>query len=84
MQSMKTISGTDLLERRIDPYWRKARIAARLVLKKEAGLPWSARDRRIAVLLADDPGVTDRLIDQAVSSLTARRKYGPGIMGGFR
>ncbi len=67
----------------VDPWWRKARIAARLLTKREAGLAWSARDRRLARQLAGDPGVTNRLIDQAVQSLNARRKYGPGILGWF-
>lgn len=71
------------LDRRIDPWWRKARIAARLLLKKEAHQKWSARDKRLAGKLANDPGVTNRLIDQAVASITARRKYGPGIQGWF-
>jgi len=63
--------------------WRKARIAARLLLKREAGQPWSARDRRLAARLSDDRGVTNRLLDQAYHSHLARRKYGPGIMGWF-
>ena len=67
----------------MDPYWRKARIGARLVLKKRAGQRWSDRDRRLAACLADDEGVTNRLIEQAVRSLQARRKYGPGILGWF-
>ncbi len=71
-------------ERLIDPWWRKARIAARLLEKKEAGQPWTARDRRLAARLANDPGVTNRLLDQAWRSLRARKKYGPGIMGWFR
>lgn len=70
-------------ERLMDPWWRKARIAARLIQKKEAGRPWSARDRRLAEALADDPGVTNRLLDQAWSSLQARRLYGTGILGWF-
>lgn len=85
MVEVKTINGNDVrLDRRIDPYWRKARIAARLFLKKEERKPWSARDRRLALLLVDDPGVTNRLIGQAVSSIKARRINGPGIMGWFR
>jgi len=68
---------------RMDPYWRKARIAARLLLKKKAGTNWSARDRRLAQRLVDDPGVTNRLLHQAVRSLQARRKYGPGVLGWF-
>jgi hypothetical protein len=67
----------------MDPYWRKARIGARLVLKKRAGQKWSERDRRLASRLVDDRGVTNRLLDQAVKSLQARRKYGPGILGWF-
>jgi len=80
---MKTLDFSYTLNRRIDPFWRKARIAARLLLKKEAGQRWSPRDHRLASRLADDPGVTNRLVDQAVHSITARRKYGPGIMGWF-
>jgi hypothetical protein len=34
--------------RLLDPYWRKARIAARQLLKREAGQPWSSRDQRLA------------------------------------
>jgi hypothetical protein len=59
------------LGRRIDPWWRKARIAARLLLKKEQQLPWTRRDQRLAAVLADDPGVTNRLIDQAVKYFKA-------------
>lgn len=55
----------------IDPYWRKARIAARILLRRERG-PLSARDRRLAGRLAEDPGVTNRLVDQAVSFTRAR------------
>ena len=58
--------------RLLDPWWRKARIAARLIHTHEAG-------RRLAA----DPGVTNRLIDQAWWSIRARRLYGPGIMGWF-
>lgn len=82
-ERMNTLDFSHTLNRRIDPWWRKARIAARLLLKKEAGQPWSPRDRRLATRLADDPGVTNRLVDQAVHSITARRKYGPGILGWF-
>jgi hypothetical protein len=70
---MQTPNGNRERVRRIDPWWRKARIAARLLLKKEAHLPWSARDRALAARLAADPGVTNRLIDQAVSFNTARK-----------
>ena len=52
--------------------WRKSRLAARLLLKKERR-PWNDRDRALATKLAHDPGVTNRLIDQAVNYLTAPR-----------
>ena len=72
------------LNRLMDPYWRKARIAARLLIKREAGQPWSARDRRLASQLSDDRGVTNRLLDQAYISHQARRKNGASILGWFR
>jgi len=59
---------------KLDPYWRKARIAARLVLKQERGLPLTRRDRELAARFANDSGVTNRLIDQAVSYLKAPSK----------
>jgi len=67
----------------MDPYWRRARIAARIFLRKERGA-LTARDRRLAVRFAQDPGVTNRLVDQAIASITARKNYGPGLMGWFR
>lgn len=70
-------------EPRIDPWWRKARIAARLIHKSEAGQPWNARDQRLARLLAGDSGVTNRLIDQAWWSIRARRRNGHGLMERF-
>jgi hypothetical protein len=57
----------------MDRSWRKARIAARILLRP-ATKPASARDRAWAKRLADDPAVTNRLLDQAVSSLRASRK----------
>ena len=72
------------LNRLMDPYWRKARIGARLLLKRQSGQSWSSRDRRLAARLAEDSGVTNRLLDQAVHSLQARKKYGPSILGWFR
>jgi hypothetical protein len=56
----------------MDRSWRKARIAARILLRP-ATKPASARDRAWAKRLADDPAVTNRLLDQAVSSLRASR-----------
>ncbi len=80
---MKPLDFSKEVGRLMDPYWRKSRIVARLLHKREEGKPWSSRDRRLAEQLAADPGVTNRLLDQAVSSLNARRKYGPGILGWF-
>ena len=64
---MKPLDFSNELNRLMDPYWRKARIAARLLIKREDGKPWSARDRRLAGRLSRDPGVTNRLLDQAYS-----------------
>ena len=83
MTKMKTPDFSHELNRLMDPYWRKARIAARLLIKRELGKPWSPRDRRLAEQLAEDKGVTNRLLDQAVSSRNARKKYGHGILGWF-
>ena len=55
-----------------DPSWIKARIAARILLRQRVGRV-SARDVRLARQLAHDPGVTDRLIDQALACLCAER-----------
>jgi pimeloyl-CoA synthetase len=60
--------------------WRKARIAARLLLKREGERAWTRRDRELARRLAEDEGVTNRLIDQAVKSLKARRQNGYSIL----
>jgi hypothetical protein len=81
---MKPLDFSHELNRLMDPYWRKARIAARLLLKREAGQPWSARDRRLAARFASDSGVTNRLLDQAYHSHQARRKNGASILGWFR
>jgi len=61
---------------RRDPCWVKSRIAARILLRREAGRV-SHRDRRLARRLAHDPGVTDRLIDQALACLCAEKGLRP-------
>lgn len=61
---------------RLDPDWRKSRIAARIILRKRAGHLYS-RDIRLAKKFHDDPGVTDRLIDQALASFSAPRRNRP-------
>ncbi|MBI2925702.1 MAG: hypothetical protein HYY24_08365 [Verrucomicrobia bacterium] len=60
------------LEPRPDRFWKKSRIAARILLKKECR-PLNARDRRLARRLGEDPGVTNRLIDQGIHWLKARK-----------
>jgi hypothetical protein len=54
-----------------DRPWRKSRLAARILFRKEAGR-MTARDRRIARVLAADPEVTNRLIQQGVYSVRYR------------
>jgi hypothetical protein len=58
-----------------NPYWRGARIAARILRKQDAGKRLSPRDRRIARELFEDEGIENRLIDQAVACLKAPRKF---------
>lgn len=55
----------------LDPSWHKARVAARIWLKAKQGKPLSPRDKRLARILAADKGVTNRLIEQAVTYWTA-------------
>jgi hypothetical protein len=57
----------------MDRSWRKARIAARILLRSRHGTVRS-RDRILARRLAADPAVTNRLLDQAVSSLRAAKR----------
>ena len=56
---------------RLDRCWRKARIAARILLREEQGR-LTARDVRIGRRLAHDSGVTSRLIDQALYAFSGR------------
>jgi len=58
-----------------DPYWRGARIAARILRRRESGKLLSPRDRRVARELFEDEGVSNRLIDQAVACLKATVKF---------
>ncbi len=55
-----------------DSYWRKAKIAARILLKSQTR-PLNARDRRLARQFAAEPGVSNRLLDQAVASLQGEK-----------
>jgi len=77
---MKPLDFSNELNRLMDPYWRKARIAARLLIKREDGKPWSARDRRLASRFVADSSVTNRLLDQAYVSHRARKRNGRSIL----
>ena len=57
---------------RMDPGWRKSRIAARILLRQRAG-SLRPRDYRLAKMLARDPDVENRLIDQALASVGAEK-----------
>ena len=59
---------------RRDPCWVKSRIAARILLRRQTGR-LQARDFRLARRLAEDPGVTDRLIGQALACLCAEKGF---------
>ena len=67
------------MEPKTNRCWRKARIAARLLLKRERE-SWTPRDRALAEQLYRDPGVTNRLIDQAYHSISARRRNGYSLL----
>ena len=48
-----------------DRAWRKSRMAARLLLRKEKG-PLRSRDQALARQLSHDPEVSNRLIQQGL------------------
>ena len=55
-----------------DACWVKSRIAARILLRGYRS-ELRPRDRRLAHVLSGDPGVTERLIDQALASICAEK-----------
>ena len=59
-------------EPRYDTCWRKSRIAARILLGEEAGT-LTVRDVALGKRLAEDPGVTPRLIQQAIYGFKGRK-----------
>lgn len=59
-------------EPRYDTCWRKSRIAARILLREEAG-KLTRRDVKLGRRLADDKGVTPRLIQQAIYGFKGRK-----------
>jgi hypothetical protein len=63
------------IETKADGAWRKSRLAARLLLRKEAGR-LRPREQALARRLGGDPEVTNRLIQQALYFLgIGPRKY---------
>ena len=52
-------------EVRIDSAWRKSRLAARLLIRRESR-PLRPREQALARKLSDDPEVSNRLIQQAL------------------
>jgi hypothetical protein len=57
----------------MDRSWRKSRIAARILLRSKISAV-APRYGRLAKKLAADPGVTNRLIEQALSSIQATKR----------
>jgi hypothetical protein len=57
-----------LTGRRWDTAWRKSRLAARLLIRKEAR-PLRPGEQALACRLSQDPEVSNRLIQQALYSL---------------
>ena len=54
---------------KLDPSWHKARVAARIWLKTKQGKPLTARQKRFARILSNDPCVTNELIHVALQPL---------------
>jgi len=59
-------------EPRYDTSWRKSRIAARILLREEAGR-LTLRDVVLGRKLAAEKGVTPRLIQQAIHGIKGRK-----------
>jgi len=60
-----TLQHMKRVEEKVDRAWRKSRLAARLLLRQEAGR-MNSRDKSLARRLSRDPEVTNRLIQQAL------------------
>jgi hypothetical protein len=52
--------------------WRKNRLAARVLYRKQRGKRLRPRDYRIVDAIAEDECITDRLLGQALFSLEAQ------------
>lgn len=59
-------------EPRYDTCWRKSRIAARILLREDAG-KLTRRDVVLGRRLADDYEVLPRLIDQAIHGIRGKK-----------
>jgi hypothetical protein len=59
-------------EPRYDTCWRKSRIAARILLREQAG-KLTPRDVTLGRKLATEKGVTPRLIQQAIYGFKGRK-----------
>ena len=55
-----------MVKETVDPSWHKARIAARILLKARTRT-LNVRDRRLALLFAEDRSVENRLIEQGIA-----------------
>ncbi|HSY20355.1 MAG TPA: hypothetical protein VK815_18570 [Candidatus Acidoferrales bacterium] len=67
-----------------DKAWRKSRLAARLLIRKESR-PLGPREQALAHQLSQDPEVTNRLIEQALYFLgigPRKRDFDQNLMGG--
>lgn len=62
------------MSKQLDPCRQKARIAARILVRGRKR-PLTVRDRRLARWLANQPGVTNRLIEQGVASVIAPWRF---------
>ncbi len=60
-----------LVDLKADPSWRKSRLAARILLREEAG-KLTQRDVVIGRRLANDPEVIPRLMQQAFNVFQRR------------
>ena len=59
-------------EPRLDTCWRKSRIAARILLREEAGT-LTARDVAVGRKFGQDYEVLPRLIDQAIHGIRGKK-----------
>ena len=71
---------------KLDTAWRKSRLAARLLIRKEAGR-MRPRDQVLARRLSQDPEVSNRLIQQALYFLgigPRKHAFDRNLLDGYR